>query len=92
MVAQRVTIIAVPERKILDHQRHEIVVTKNDVPPELRASRQAVVTSSLYTMASDELAVVEAQHAACATLPVSSWERSGSCCHLSTNHKHTVTV
>ena len=43
-------------------------MTKHDVPPELRASRQAVVTSSLYAMASDELAVVEAQHAACATL------------------------
>ena len=68
VVAQRVTVIAVPEKNVLDHQRHEIVETKHEVPPVLRALRQAIVTSALHAMASDELAVVEAQHAACAAL------------------------
>ena len=68
VVAQRVTVIAVPEKKVLDHERHEIVVTKNSVPPVLRASRQAIGTSALHAMARHELAVAEAQHAACAAL------------------------
>ena len=68
VVAQRVTVIAVPEKKVLDHQRHEIVVTKHGVPPVLRALRQAIVTSASHAMASDKLAVVEAQLAARAAL------------------------
>ena len=68
VVAQRVTVIAVPEKKVLDHQRHERVVTKHGVHPVLRALRQAIVTNASHAMASDKLAVVEAQLAACAAL------------------------